>query len=155
MNGKHPQLKDLLGNYHRTKNNQSINHWINENTKVINKNEYNAGIWKDVETNHWCIGYIDKNIDNLDDCKNYDTAWEWTCYCKFRNPSIAICPEEKNMLAWEVHRQDKDLKTWWEKLKYQKAQSPSHDESICNGLEASEYLQIKPKQGINMNIFSE
>ena len=129
MNGKHPQLKDLLGNYYRTKNNQSINHWINEKTKVINKNEYNAGIWKDVETNRWCIGYLDINVDDTDDCKYHaGNTEDFSCSCIFRNPSNANCPHEKMMLPWEY------LNKYWLKLN-------------------SEDLEINPRQG-NKNIIS-
>ena len=112
MSGKllenYPQYEKLLGTYISTKNNQSINHWINEN---------NEGIWKDVQANKWCIGYIPKEITNSDNCEIF-------CTCILRNPSIVNCPHEKMMLAWE------------HEIKFGKWEEVN-----------SEDLQIKPKLG--------
>ena len=112
------QFEYLLGKYNRTKNNQSINNWINENHGA---SPFNAGIWKDVQTNQWFIGEIPKSI-NSDDCGGGNL-----CTCKFRNPSIINCPHEKMMLKWERHATFFD----WEEIN-------------------SEDLQIKPKLGNNM-----
>ena len=84
-------LSSLHGKYIITTYNQTINHWVNENDKY-------SGVWKDVHTKNWCVGFI--YVENSEDCGG------WNCDCQFRNPSIVSCPHEKMILDWEQISED-------------------------------------------------